>query len=90
MFKCIVGECKDKGVGQFKRKSDLARHMLKHKGDSFTCTECGKVWASAKEMYDHSMRVHRPHLNCKNNGKGCGYKTKEKKLFIKHERKCSM
>ena len=62
--------------------------MEKHKGNSFKCKECGKIWESAKELYDHSNRVHREKLSCQNSGNGCEYKTKDKKLLAKHEGKC--
>ena len=69
LYKCIVGSCQSKGTGKFKRKTDLIRHMEKHKGNSFKCKECGKIWESAKELYDHSNRVHREKLSCQNSEK---------------------
>ena len=88
LYKCIVGSCQSKGTGKFKHKTDLICHMEKHKGNSFKCKECGKIWESAKELYDHSNRVHREKLSCQNSGNGCEYKTKDKKLLAKHEGKC--
>ena len=87
-YACAVPDCRNNNIGQYKNRSDLIRHMEKHSGKNFTCDDCGKIWATSKELYDHASRVHRPVMECKNAKKGCNYATKEKKLMLRHIENC--
>ena len=87
-YTCAAEECRNAGVGKYKQRSDYVRHLEKHAGKSFSCEQCGKTFPSKKGVYDHTVRVHRPVIECKNKKRGCEYKTKDSKLMKKHYKEC--
>nr|CAI5830850.1 unnamed protein product [Callosobruchus analis] len=70
------------------KRSDLARHMLKHPADKRKCTVCNKAFRQKGKLDEHTVRKH-PHLIASVTNKihectRCAFKTVMKASLARH------
>ena len=89
-YRCLLDVCRTKKAYKqgFKEFSDYKRHMTTHSGKVVKCDECNYEGKNKHQLSDHRRKHHRTERNCKNNIKGCMFKTKDKKALAVHEVEC--